>query len=382
MKKFNVEESKIKKLDINRFLALPSDMRKHIFSFFTDPEQIMEYGRDVNLRQLLYQSITHLNTDEDPDYLNSNWLKLYPFLEYVSDNIIFTFDMQDDKEIKIPRNLRKFNFSILVNDEIDLEKVAEVIYNLLREVRDNNIHFHIAGLQQYTIRIMINTTNKRYKNCACVIDQGYITFFDDLSPNNLFAKRMNLNWNHIFYRVGISISETSVDSDDVLYLYYMSYTESNNDGTVTTYSGEKVNEMFIKEAKYPQPLFRNFITDINQEINVDLKGYSLTGYIIFDLLTLITVYFNAIIPNPGNRRAEFVKSFNIAKYINFDTLDPLPDDDIYLYLNRNFFSSDRNVLISHLYLTEPSIMQIIQVDKFNLYLKASQQGINIETYIQ
>lgn len=370
--------------DVNQFLALPSDMKRDIISFITHPRQIMEYSsQSVYLRELLYQSVTHLNTDDDPEYLNINWLKLYPFLKEVSDNIIFSFNMKHDTEIKIPRNLRKFNFRILVDNVVNLEQISDIIYNLLRHLRDNNIDFRIPGLQQYTVRVMINNVNREYKDTAFIIDQGYIAFFNDLSPNNLFAERMNLDRNQIFDRLGILISESPVDSDDVLYLYYMSYTEQNKDGTITTYIGEGVDEMFIKEAKYPQPLFRNFINDINQEIRVDLKGYSLTRYIAFDLLTLITVYLNAIIPGPGSWTPEFVKSFNIAKYIDFETLKRFSDHGIEQYLRPILFSPDRNVIISHLYLTEPLIMQIIKQDKFNLHLKWSQQkGINIENYIQ
>lgn len=315
-------EKQINEFDINQFLKIPDDTKKEIMSFFTDPRQIMEFSnQSLYLKLLLYQSVTHLTIDENPYYLNVDFLNSYPFLKEVDDNIIFSFDLEKNNEIKIPRNLRKFNFRILVGDIVNLNNIIKPINNLLKQLRDINIYFNIPNLQQYTVRVMINNNNKIYKDAAFVIDQGNITFFNDLSRNNLFAERLNLDWQQIFDDLKL---ETTEDNESALQLYYMSYSIKNNDGSITTYTGDEANEMFIYDIAHLQLKLKKYT--YNNNANGRLLDYYIS------------------------------QSPSMNHFENWT----------HQFFKSSLFSADKNVIISHLYLTQPSIMQIIKNYELNM----------------
>lgn len=358
MEDFNIEE----------FLAIPDETKRNILSFFTNVKEIFALGsQSPYLQHLLYQSVTHFNTDEDYYYLDARLLSLYRSLREVSDNLIFDVHIESPNsiipKIHIPLNLKKFNLR-LVTKIISREQlpsyqsiVSNLISEILRQLIDNNAVYQIPHLRNYTVRVIINDYGFHFKDCAFVIDNGSIIFFDDLLPSNPRGARLNFNWIETFKNVGINIA--NFDGDKTLIPYYMSI-QNLADG----------RDFFIRNACYPDSLTAELLNIIIEEMNLDLKGYLLTGYLSIDLGgSIILEYFQMILgvnnDIPENLRHKLSR---FEKYLSLNLSDYTSISHIANEFQGKMISSMGIISVSHLYLIEPSILQLIQEDeeKFRL----------------
>lgn len=360
----------MEELDIERFLAVPDETKRDILSFITDPKEITRLGNESSyLKNLLYSAVTQLHSDDDPCYLTTDWLNNYPFLNYVSDNIIFTINVDQQQNFKIPYNLRTMTLCILY-DSYDQELIEEIIYNILKHLMVINQYYQIPGLNQYTIRIIVNDANKYHSSQALVIDRGYITQFNNIK--NLFEiriRRTPIDWNSILDRLGLKVVQEESERDNgetSLIQYYMNYPDEEN------YHEYYYNNIFIDTSCYPGTQFKNFISDISSEMNINLfeilKGYTLTGYFrtdFFPLTHLVDYYLKVMLGEYGNNwTIEKLSKLKIAKYFDINKIEavnglvigPILSD---ILLSKN---EDKNKLIAHLYLTIPSISELIDED--------------------
>lgn len=324
----------MEKFQIDIFRELPTETKRNIISFISDPDEIISLGsQSLEFKELLYEGVTDLRTEKNPYYLDIDWLTNYPMLQEVSDNIIFRFTLGNELNFRIPYCLKKFNFAIsyVIDDETLLINTLSYLFNQLRDDKK------VCELDECTIRVMINDATDNYKDTAFVIDKQNISLFPILDINSLRSREM--------FKIESICQQLEID-----YPYYK----------MGTGWGFLDSLNFVTDCYYPTPLFKQFIDDISPEIGLDLKSHFLKGYMKTSIYIIVSIYATKVAKFSGHitnlTKADLI-DYKIHDYLITDYCD-----DVVKTLKRKFKPSDRNVLISHLYLTEPSIYQSLKSD--------------------
>lgn len=343
--------------ELDPFIDFFDDMKKEILSYINDPDQITRLSiQSEYLKHLLFNSVTDLKTSKEIMYLHVNWLLNYPFLKYVDDNIVFRITHSLDPTFSLPFNLRKVNF-LIRNYSIFETSLDHIIKALNKDI-----------LKEYTVRIQML---HRDKTLSVIIDNGFLSIISDMNPFRMPVFTVDIL--PIFRQYGISIlnqDETPIKNS--LILYHMKY--QNND---QIFNDALSDFTFIDLAIYPNALFKKFLSDILVELNVDIveifKGYLLTGYLNKNIIKdLVYVYFKELLPGYDSFTFDMLSNMKISKYIEYidfvNTAIFIPIYDIELSL-RKTLGLNKDRITFHVYLIEPSILQLIIDDSENFKKK-------------
>ncbi len=354
---------------ISQLLALPPELQVHLLSQVTDVDQIIKLSLvNTQIRNLLKKSITTLTTDKNPLYLVDDWLTDYRFLRSISDNIIF---MTLNPNLVLPIHLKKFTIYIPGIHPFD------IMQNLTNQLK--------RPLHDYTVRIIYQRyafyiENIEYMaSSALIIDDGFYTilhnYSDKETPHTDDEINLDEDIENILINAGINLQEfDTFKKPNTLY----KYTLDNNQ-----------NEDFILNVAYPNIKFREFLNDLSKELNVDLLAklpiYQQTGYIYYtetdNLIRLLIERYIALknLKISDSARGMYVMDDKFiskykeeirAKYV----ADPLGEEKNQFFISYlsiespGFISEDRNLLISHLYLTKPTYYELILNEYMNFEL--------------
>ncbi len=287
----------------SNILGLPADVQKEFLSHITDPYQIYDISlTNTVFKNLLFHSITHLDTqldrgptkekDYDPVILDIKWLIDYPLLESVSDNIVFEINMSkyypytdDDLDLVLPRNLRKFNIKIHVMDikSYDSTTVIMKILHLIINMGNN--------LKDYMIRFISELDGMKLAN-ALILEYGKISYVDDFVTTPLVIEDRTINKNipKMFELLNIKLLDVD-DNDD---MYYLEQNPNSNYMLVNyLYKG------LFHFNSYRTYLIDQLIYYVNKRIGSNDVGYKNigsyieTGYIHINILKhLLSTYID------------------------------------------------------------------------------------------
>ena len=232
-------------------LDLPFEMRWVILSNVTDPFDIIEISQSNSiLRNTLKQSVTKLTTDRDYLMLDQNWLKDYPGLANVDDSIVF--QLNNMTELQIPNNLKKINIYLNYDLDNNQNNLLNIIESIISKIHEN--------ILDYTIRFTIVGSFDQGYSSWIILDRGYYKL-DGFQRDD--------------------------ESMIIKYLSTLAFKKYYYIGNLVSYVPQP--------AYYPNKRFRDFITDISHELDINLFDYLFTyiqyGYINQNLIPkLVTSY--------------------------------------------------------------------------------------------
>ena len=280
----------------SNILDLPVDVQREVLSRVTDPYEISNTSRTNSyIKNILYTSITHLDTpldrnpnkidDYNPVLLDIRWLIDYPFLEYVSDNIVFVLDTykyypytENVLELSLPRNLRKFNIKIDVMDinNYDSTTVIMKILELIRTMGNN--------LNEYMIRF-ISTFDGTDSSNAIILEYGTVGYINNFSkPNMLFDTfEIEMNIDKMFELLDIKLLNLEYAND----LYYYKNNPRGN-YMIIKYIDKSIFRHISYRTYYIDQivnLYTSQYSHLLSHMDVIIKRYKTTGYI--DINTII-----------------------------------------------------------------------------------------------
>lgn len=364
-------------MDINTLESLPPETLVNILKNtinMENPDEILRVSNiSTYLRNVLRSSIEKLETNEDLLYLDIGWLTQYPRLKEVSDNIIFTIDVSNLKEIQIPRYLIKFNVRIHVplNFNIDAYNEDTFFRYLLESLKHTR-------LDNYTVRFIHQFDIEPKYNFTLIIDRGKIAKLTNYTKRNVLFPAANvptLDYRRLFEEeMNIKLIDTN-DSNDMIY-----YNSAKDDEMMFL----EYHDLDLGKVLYPIQLFKNYFNDItisiNQNINEldnedifmivqSIQYYNETGYIEKGMIKWMTDFYLEI----HNLFIRVIAGGNVRGHLEVQLNDILRQyfTENNMRMNRMRFSTDverffiyrdKNINPAHFYLEESYFKLINHAD--------------------
>nr|QBK90295.1 MAG: hypothetical protein LCPAC102_02080 [Pithovirus LCPAC102] len=348
----------------SNILNLPVDVQREFLSKITEPSDIISLSKTSGyIRELLRSSVKVLDTLDDILYIHIDWMNYYPELKLVNDNIIFNINLSDytpDEKnmlhIDIPTHLRKFNIRIYVDDVINYPSydIQFIIKSILSKMIKVNELEGIIGLNDYTVRFIINFENGT-KDIALIIDDGSYGILEDFTtPNRLFKYNINIDWITIFENIKIKIINKN-DQDDMNYIL--------NNPHISFLYKYTINYKYLNHIIYPIAIFNDFLTDIYNETGINyftlFPTYDKYGYISKKMILLIIekyINYKGLLNNDNYiSNTELIK-----KYFNIKSNKFKLTKYVKRHIINRFNNNDKNKIISHIYLID--IYNMIYLD--------------------
>lgn len=330
---------------MENFFDYSTDVFQHvILPQITDVDQIINLSQvSTEMQSLLKKSITTLTTMREIVYLDADWLIDYPSLTFVDDKIIFI--MNDS--INIPNNLKKLTIKLR-----DASLIIPILKSLKHPIKD------------YTFRFIYPSS--MYD--ALIIDRGFYSILHQFNQKRDYiitnVETLDKPVESLLRLAGVNLNlDLDIVDENALNKYYFDH---------------KFNEKFLSNISYPSPRFREFIEDVSKYIDITdlLSAYFKTGYILEgnkntagNILSIYSLtkdleVSKKLMPRkytyyPDDILLKYQKELNVtvgAKFLYRSTSSK----------KNTQFMNHRDLIVSHLYLDNPSVYDDLLDDYSNI----------------